>query len=118
MTWAVMTKSTPSSIAARNGSRSKASISSRSALTTGISECESWLVLPWPGKCLAGGGQDALRPRPADERTNVSGGFVRIGAERARRDDRVAWITVDVRHRRTCDVDAACQRLAGLRTGG
>ena len=52
-TCAVMTVSTPAEIAARNGARSTASSAAASSSTRGVSWCESPVVPPWPGKCLA-----------------------------------------------------------------
>jgi hypothetical protein len=58
--------STPASIAARNGGRSRVTTSDRSPDTTASSRCESSTVDPCPGKCLAQAATPAdCRPRTA-----------------------------------------------------
>ena len=51
--WAVISDCTPASIAARNGTSSRATSVSRSTSIDGSSRCESARVAPCPGKCFA-----------------------------------------------------------------
>jgi len=50
---AVITAWVPALMAAANGARSRSRNSSMGTSTVGSSRCESELVAPWPGKCLA-----------------------------------------------------------------
>ena len=65
-TWDVITASTPASMTARNGTSSRARTTSIGWRTTGRSRCESTVVSPWPGKCLAHAATPAAC-KPPDE---------------------------------------------------
>ena len=103
--WADITTSTPAAMAARNGTSSTESSRAQSDVMTGSARCESVPVSPWPGKCFAVASMPwSCRPRTsaATSRPTCDG----VLAERARVDDRVGGVVVDVRHRREGEVHA------------
>ena len=76
--------------------------------------CESAVVAPWPGKCLAHAATPVER-RPRTQAAPCRPTRSRVGAERADADDRVAGVAVHVDRRREVDVDP---RAAQVGTDG
>ena len=85
----------PAAMAARKGASSTRSRCARSLVTVGRSRCESVLVSPWPGKMFRGG-EAAVFLDAAHERGDEFGDARGIFAKRARVDDRIFGIAVDV----------------------
>ena len=66
--WAVITARTPASMAARNGTRAPAASVAASSRIVGRPACESTVVFPCPGKCLA----QAATPSPCRPSTKAA----------------------------------------------
>ena len=110
--WPVITARTPAAIAARNGTSSHVvELARGSRSISGTSWCESTLVSPWPGKCLAQAATPAAC-RPRIERGGVPGDQLGLGAERADADDRVVGVAVDVGVGRVVERDAGGGQVA------
>ena len=103
--WPDITSRTPASVAARNGTSSPRSSSSRVRLTTSRAWCVSTLPSPLPGKCLP----VPATPTDWSPRSQARGESRDLGGIVAERPDaqrRVRWVRRDVEHRRVVDVDA------------
>ena len=92
---AVMTASTPASIALRNGGRSTAA----QDLLILVDSCDA-KVRVRAGIAVTrevlGGGQHSVRSRPADVGGHQCSDLLRVGAERSRADDRIRRIGIHV----------------------